>query len=54
MKKNELYVDKRIGHIWRVEKIYEKPSVLLKDIETGNIVIDTIENFENLGMKKLN
>jgi len=54
MKKNELYADNKLGRIWRVERTYQKPSAIFKDIVSGDIVVDEIENFEKLGIKKIN
>ena len=52
MKEGEIYIHKK-GFIFRVEKIYKKPVILMELIGHNDHCVDTVEKWESLKMKKL-
>ena len=53
MKKGEVYIHKK-GHIFKVVKVYDGPTVIMKELWSGDEAIDKIEIWEEEKMKKLN
>lgn len=52
MKEGEIYLYKK-GQMFRVVKTFNVPTILMKFIGHNDSVVDTVETWENLKMKKL-
>jgi hypothetical protein len=53
MKEGDIYLHEKSKFLFRVEKIYNEPTILMSLIGYDDMVVDTMKVWKDLKMKKL-